>query len=570
MVQHAVCAAVDRLYTRSNGEQTVASQVMPEVRTGPGQWVDIIKDRVSRRLNRDMPANVTIRFQVWWPLILIPIVFINQLLAPHPVWVALLITLAGLYGIAFAWVRNQAPHVTAVRERVGAILVAGDTLREDFELRNNSRLPVFWAEFADESDVPHYQAGRVVACSAYGFYRWRAEAVCERRGVFRLGPYRLRLGDPFGIFGVDIDFDYAEALLIYPRVAQLPSLRLPHGNTSGAGAPWARRRPIRGALPSATVSEYRPGDSLRHIHWGSSARQRRLMVKDLEIEPSGDVWIVLDLNRQAHTLDGPHNTLEYGIIVAASLAAELLSGGERRAVGLLAASGSFNARPGEERRPETGSRRETNGRVPAAAAAPEASLSAPSSMHIEPQPGQAQLWTILSALAPVQACDVSLAELLYSSREALGRRRTLIVVTPQVTSLRQRQKLSHRADADSAPRGFPPLGVAAESETPARVGAPEAVEADRPTWLAELVHLRSIGLDSSVLLITPGEDDPAAIAQSAVDALAGMLAGYDIGCQALNSGKRLQSVLTFRRTRRVIRSTPTGGVVSYEIEEEVS
>ena len=216
--------------------------------------------RVAQRLNRGMPPNVTIRLRVWWLLVLFPIVLFNQLLAPHPVWVALLVTLAGLYGIAYAWVRNQAPHVTVVRERVGSILVAGDTLREEFELRNSSRLPVLWAEFVDESDVPHYQPGRVAACSADGFYRWRAAAVCERRGVFRLGPHRLRFGDPFGIFSVDVDFDHAEALLIYPRVAKLPALRLPHGNASGSDR---RRRPIRGSLPSATVSDYRPGDSLR-------------------------------------------------------------------------------------------------------------------------------------------------------------------------------------------------------------------------------------------------------------------------------------------------------------------
>ncbi len=271
----------------------MASQTTIEGRNGLGGWRARSADRMARWLNRDMPANVTIRFQVWWPLLILPIAFINQLLTPHPVWIALLITLGGLYGIAYAWVRHQAPYVSALRERVGAILVAGDTLREDFEVRNESRLPLLWAEFADESDVPHYQPGRVVACGAFSFYRWRAEAVCERRGVFRLGPYRLHFGDPFGIFAVEADYSHAEALLIYPRVAQLPALNLPYGNAGGGDR---RRRPVRGSLPAATVSEYRPGDSLRHIHWRSSARLRRLMVQDLEVEPSGDVWIVLDLN----------------------------------------------------------------------------------------------------------------------------------------------------------------------------------------------------------------------------------------------------------------------------------
>jgi len=48
-----------------------------------------------------------------------------------------------------------------------------------------------------------------------------------------------------------------------------------------------------------------------------------------------------------------------------------------------------------------------------------------------------------------------------------------------------------------------------------------------------------------------------------------LLAGYGIDVQQLSSHAQLPPALTFRRTRRVIRSTPTGGAISYEVEEEV-
>src|SRR5690606_29025177 len=99
-------------------------------------------------------------------------------------------------------------------------------------------------------------------------------------------------------------------------------------------------RPQLGNLPAATVSEYRPGDSLRHVHWMSTARRGRMMVKELEIEPSGNVWVVLDLDQRVQQGSGPMGTLEHGIVVAASLAADLLSGRDQRAVGLLAYSGN--------------------------------------------------------------------------------------------------------------------------------------------------------------------------------------------------------------------------------------
>ena len=90
------------------------------------------------------------------------------------------------------------------------------------------------------------------------------------------------------------------------------------------------------------------------------------MVKELELEPSGDVWIVLDLYDGVQRGEGRSGTLEHSIILAASMAAEMVSGRERRAVGLLTAS-------------------------------------ADEVIALPPQPGQAQLWSIMAALAPAQA-----------------------------------------------------------------------------------------------------------------------------------------------------------------------
>ena len=94
-----------------------------------------------------------------------------------------------------------------------------------------------------------------------------------------------------------------------------------------------------GVLPAASVRDYAHGDSMRHIHWPSTAHRSQLMVKELELEPSGDVWIVLNLHDAVQRGDGRDGTLEYAIILAASMAAEMVSGRERRAVGLLTASG---------------------------------------------------------------------------------------------------------------------------------------------------------------------------------------------------------------------------------------
>ncbi|CAN5723914.1 hypothetical protein BH10CHL1_BH10CHL1_44550 [soil metagenome] len=482
--------------------------------------------------NRGLPANVRITHRIIWPLFLVPLALLNQIVTPHPIWIVLLVMLAGMYGLSYYWVRTQAQNVSLRRVRIGTVLVAGDALREEFELRNASNLPVLWAEFVDHSNLPNYEPGRVVACGGNGVYRWNSQIECRHRGVYQLGPHTLFLGDPFGLFTLTLAFDQMEIVLIYPRVAHLPPLVLPAGNAGGTAR---RRRPLWGALPSASVREYQMTDSLRYIHWPITAHRGTLMVKELEIEPSGACWIVLDLNEAAHSDQDEINTLEYSIIVAASIAAELLSTGERRAVGLLAVSGQRQFGAGSLPAPPI---KDGAAEVLADAAAVRAQPTAEqSAILLSPQTGQAQLWQILAALAPVQATNVSLAELLRSSRNALGRRRTLVVITAQGDNFTGEQD-----------------------------------------WIAELVHLQSLGLVSSVVLVTnpqvapiPTDDTSGSLADQAKapEQLRSLLARYDIPMQALQAGVRLPAALTFRRKRKVVRSTPSGGAVVYEVEEEV-
>ncbi|MEK7692530.1 MAG: DUF58 domain-containing protein, partial [Bdellovibrionota bacterium] len=64
---------------------------------------------------------------------------------------------------------------------------------------------------------------------------------------------------------------------------------------------------IGGPFPAATPEALYGG--IRHIHWPSTAHRGELMVSEVEAEPSGDLWIVLDLNGAAHRGTGSKSTL---------------------------------------------------------------------------------------------------------------------------------------------------------------------------------------------------------------------------------------------------------------------
>lgn len=526
-----------------------------------------LRGALDRLLNRQVPAGWRIDLRSGWPLFFIPLLIFMQLLGPSPVWVALLICLVGLYAVSYAWVRNQVQQIYFERRREGAMLVVGDALQERFVVRNESALPLHWLEFADSSRLPGYNPRQVVSCGSGSSYQWRMEAQCTQRGVFRLGPHTLRTGDPFGLFGLEYADTRSESLLVYPRVAHIPDLDLPKGSSSGQDR---RRRTYSGSERAQAVRAYQPGDSLRHVHWPSSARQGELIVTDVETEPSGDLWIVLDVNRLVQSGRAGNSSLETSIVLAASVAAEFLGGGERRSVGLLAASGAdlptlewdWHGDAIVDPTPAIGHSEGANGFLSGNGRISLSDASQSLLVDVPPQPGKGQVWRILAALAPVQEGDLSLAELLRRGRGIFTAGQTVLAITSDIG---------------------------------------EGVQ----NWTAELLHLRHAGVPASVIAVTPAHTiaepiqvagelsveeqpqsdsgDPSAqepltvvsdtapnsFSEASQANLVEVLARYEIPLRFIQAGARLTPALTYRRTRTILRTTPSGGVVVHEVEEEV-
>jgi uncharacterized protein (DUF58 family) len=314
-----------------------------------------------------------------------------QLISPANAWSWLLVGLSVLLVVNFYWAYSLRNNVTLTRRAVGTWVVAGDLLREDFVLINAGRLPVLWARVRDGSAVPGYRADRVESASSSEQRTWAYSGECQRRGVFRLGPTDLIMADPCGFFEVTHHYGATTTLLVYPRASYLPDLQIPTGRAPGRAT--ISERASEETVTVGGLRPYLPGDTLRHIHWPSTARHDQLVVREFDREPTGDVWLAVDLDAAIQAGQGAEATQEYAVIMAASLAAQFTRGGERRAVGLL-----------------------LNGQMPA---------------MLPPARGQAQLWRILRALAEAEpGPGQSLAELLTTAGASLGSGRTLVVITP--------------------------------------------------------------------------------------------------------------------------------------------
>jgi uncharacterized protein (DUF58 family) len=141
------------------------------------------------------------------------------------------------------------------------------------------------------------------------------EDTLPRRGPHRLAGVRVTTRFPFGLFLKAGRPMLASEVVVYPAIRPISQGMLRQLGT--AGDRRARRRGRGSDLYN--LRDYRMGDDPRLIHWRSSAKTQRLLVRELEAETTEDTRLVL-----VGTGAREPETLEAGLSEAASLATHLI------------------------------------------------------------------------------------------------------------------------------------------------------------------------------------------------------------------------------------------------------
>jgi len=154
--------------------------------------------------------------------------------------------------------------------------------------------------------------------SRKGGYRGRL----LERGRYEFGPLRLTTRFPFGLFSKTITLAESETLVVLPRLGRLTEGWTARRLDAFSGADRRRRRPgPEGDFYG--VREWRTGDNRRLIHWRSSARLGKLVVRQLERPHSRDAAVVLDLWQPAQPAAEHVENVELAVSFAASVLADL-------------------------------------------------------------------------------------------------------------------------------------------------------------------------------------------------------------------------------------------------------
>jgi uncharacterized protein (DUF58 family) len=190
---------------------------------------------------------------------------------------------------------------------------------------------------------------------------------------------------------VTIEYPATTNMMVMPPIVTLPEIQIAPGGKIGEGV--NTKKSWDQTVTASGVREYLPGDSLRYIHWPTSARRGALYVRLFDSTPTSDQWIFLDMNGAVHAGEGEDASEEHAIILAASMMNRAIEKG--LAVGLGA-----------------------NG--------------AELSWH-QPHFDETQKWTILRALALLEKGDQPLARLLEVARQSLRFRSSIIIITADLS-----------------------------------------------------------------------------------------------------------------------------------------
>ncbi|MDO8670857.1 MAG: DUF58 domain-containing protein [Dehalococcoidia bacterium] len=294
-----------------------------------------------------------------------------------------------LLALSRVWSLINLRGIEVIREAHLLRAQVGQVVEEKFEVRNTTPIGKPWVEVRDYSDLPEHHASLAFSLGTRQTRRWQVKTICQQRGKFTLGPIAISSSDPFGFFQGHRLMKDTKTLLVYPSTVELPGFEIPGGELPGEGRLHDRTHQM---TPVASrIRDYQPGDAYNRIHWPSSARTGKLQVKEFELDPSSDVWILLDMHQEAQAGQGQDSTEEYAVTIAASLAKHFL--GASRSLGLIAFGEHHEVVPSDR--------------------------------------GGRQQLKIFESLAVVRATGhIPLGEIIAAESFRFGRNSTVIVVTP--------------------------------------------------------------------------------------------------------------------------------------------
>ena len=227
--------------------------------------------------------------------------------------------------LCWSWLRSRAliGGLSAARQ-VAPAAFEDDLVPVRLLLANDGPRPVRFVELVDRFGPAIAERQRLPEAGPLAprsVKPLQYEGICSRLwGSYRVGPMRLHARDALGLFRASKTLPLQAELSLFPRVHEVAGLVAAGGRPTLSAEDAASDRAGQSLL-FLGVREYQHGDDPRRIHWRTTARSGRLMVKEHEVDLVPYLTLFLDLDRRHRAGLGRKSTKEYVVRTGASLLA---------------------------------------------------------------------------------------------------------------------------------------------------------------------------------------------------------------------------------------------------------
>lgn len=142
----------------------------------------------------------------------------------------------------------------------------------------------------------------------------------KKRGIYPNASVTLSCAAPYGLIRATRKLQLPGEVVVFPRIydVQAPASA---GTEMISGGRFRGARRVNSGTHFAGVRSWQSGDSIKQVHWKSTARRGEMMVKTFEEELGGRISLILDCSR------GNDDLIDNAVRAAASLAAASLQDG---------------------------------------------------------------------------------------------------------------------------------------------------------------------------------------------------------------------------------------------------
>ncbi|MDQ4032616.1 MAG: DUF58 domain-containing protein [Actinomycetota bacterium] len=244
--------------------------------------------------------------------------------ADYPELVLLAFAGIAVLVVAVLWILSR-PDLSAVREIRPRRVSAGERAVGVVTVTNQARhrsLPIMAIEEVASTRTAQITklSIPVPSLAAGEFCEASYSLPTQRRDIYQVGPLTVGHTDPLRLMAGGRKYETWSRLVVHPRIQLVEPIPTSHTrDTDGATSSYAPQ----GGIAFHSLRDYELGDDQRLIHWKSTARMGRFMVRHNVVPHEPRLMVVLDTSVSPYD----EKSFEDAVSAAASLCVAAIRGG---------------------------------------------------------------------------------------------------------------------------------------------------------------------------------------------------------------------------------------------------